>query len=162
MLFFPQGYKSGKMLSGSGSTPMRSASLSARIQQLWGEPMNPVRLLWTGQLSRTFPSGFAVLSAGNGTSKKATAGLALFVLIDVMDCINVTQRTDITRGGGCWGCCIRFFLLLPHFQNDVAAQAFEGTHISAPRAGGWRWPPKPSLLLWPRLELCLQTAVLSG
>lgn len=101
MLFFPQGYKSGKMLSGSGSTPMRSASLSARIQQLWGEPMNPVRLLWTGQLSRTFPSGFAVLSAGNGTSKKATAGLALFVLIDVMDCINVTQRTDITWGGGC-------------------------------------------------------------
>lgn len=103
MLFFPQGYKSGKMLSGSGSTPMRSASLSARIQQLWGEPMNPVRLLWTGQLSRTFPSGFAVLSAGNGTSKKATAGLALFVLIDVMDCINVTQRTDITRGGGAEG-----------------------------------------------------------
>lgn len=99
MLFFSQGYKSGEMLSGSGSTPMRSASLSARIRQLWGEPVNPVRLLWTGQLSCTSHSGFAVLSAGNGTSKKATAGLALFVPIDVTDCINFTRRTDITRGG---------------------------------------------------------------
>lgn len=64
-----------------------------------GEPVNPVRLLGTGRLSCTFHSGFAVLSAGNGASKKATAGLALFVLIDVMDCINFAQRTDITRGG---------------------------------------------------------------
>lgn len=81
MLFLPQGYKSGKMLPGSGSTSVWSVSFRPQTaSNTSGESPQTQRGSWELGSSGTFHPGFAAFPAGKVTTNKAAAGLALLVL----------------------------------------------------------------------------------
>lgn len=103
MFFLPQGYKSGETLSGSGSTPMSSASLpelspGCRRSE---EPMHPARAEDWAALLHLHPRLCHPLCMQGDNQRNSCCFGCLSWSIDITNCINFASFSPSGRSDSC-------------------------------------------------------------